>query len=106
MEIGDGAGSASGADRFAARGGQAADNARHAAAYVIGELDARRASGDDLAVSLLRPLDLVEHAKRENPGMRGSDFMPRGGPSPARRLVEMMLRGLYSLRCAGPAGRG
>ncbi len=30
--------------------------------------------------------------------MRGSDFMPRGGPSPARRLVEMMLRGVYSLK--------
>ena len=38
--------------------------------------------------------------------MRGSDFMPRGGPSPARRLVEMMLRGLYSLRRANPARRG
>ena len=56
-------------------------------------------------MSLLKLLDLVEHARRENPGMRGSDFMPRGGPSPARRLVEMMLRGLYSLRRAGAAGR-
>ncbi len=98
MEIDDGAGSVGRADKFAARGGQAADNARHAAAYVIGELDARGASGDDLAVSLLRLLDLVEHARRENPGMGGSDFMPRGGPSPARRLVEMMLRGVYSLK--------
>ena len=106
MDIGDGAGSASGADRFAARGGQAADNARHAAAYVIGELDARRASGDDLAVSVLKLLDLVDHARRENPGMRGSDFMRRGGPSPVRRLVEMLLRGVYSLGRANPARRG
>ena len=90
MEIGDGAGSASGLTGLRPAAAGRPDNARHAAAYVIGELDARGASGDDLAVSLLKLLDLVEHARRENPGMRGSDFMPRGGPSPARRLVEMI----------------
>ena len=104
MEIGDGAGSASGDDRFAARGGQAADNGRHAAAYVLDVLDARRASGDDLAVSLIELLDLVEHARRENPGMRDSALLPRGGPSPGRRVVEMLLRGIYSLGRGNPAG--
>ena len=79
MEIDDGAGSVGRDDKFAARGGQAADNARHAAAYAIGELDARGASGDDLAVALLDLLALVEHAKRENPGMRRSVRLPRGG---------------------------
>ena len=54
----------------------------------VPELDARRESGDDLAVALLKLLDLVEHARRENPGMRGSEFLPRGGPD------------------AGPAGGG
>ncbi len=70
---------------------------RHAAAYVIGVLDTRRASDDDLAVLLLELLELVEHAEHENPGMRGSEFLPRGGPSPGQRVVEVLLPGVYTL---------
>ena len=81
----------------AACGVQPTGNARHAAACVIGVLEACPASADDLAVSLLDLLELVEHAERENPGMRGSEFPPGGRPSPGRRLVEMLLRGVYSL---------
>lgn len=39
-------------------------------------------------------IELVEHAERENPGMRGSEFLPRGGPSPAPRVVEVLLPGV------------
>ena len=57
-------------------------------------------------MSLLGILVLVDHARRENPGMRGSTLLRWGGPSPGRRVVEMLLRGVYSVKRAGPAGRG
>ena len=78
MDVRDRAESASGDDRFTTRGREAADRARYTAISVVDLLEAGRASGDDFAVSLLRLLELVEHAKRENPGMRGSDLLPRG----------------------------
>jgi len=69
-------------------------------------LDARRASADDLAVSLLELLERVEHAEREDAGLRGSEFSPRGHPSPGRRLVGMLLMGVYSLKRGNPASTG
>ena len=106
MVIGNRPQSASVAGRVAACGGRPAGNARHAAAYVIGVLEARRASADDFAVSLLERLERVEHAEREDAGLRGSEFPPRGRPSPGRRLVEMLLMGVYSLKRGNPATTG
>ena len=99
MAIEDGAQPVPAGERLAARGREAADNARWAAANVVGVLDARRRRRPTtLAVSLIDLLDLVEHARRENPGMRGSELLPKGGASPARRPVEMLLRGVYSVK--------
>ena len=83
-------------DRLTARGREAADNARWAATRVIERL--ANPGGNTLASDLLELVTLVEHARRENPGMRGSELLPKGDTaSPGRRPVEMLLRGIYSV---------
>lgn len=82
-------------DRLTARGRQAADNARWAAAHVVDRL--ANPDENSLARDLLDLLALIEHARRENPGMRSSELLPKGNTaSPGRRPVEMLLRGVYS----------
>lgn len=63
---------------------------RWAAADVIAALDARRAAAEDLTVALVDLLYLVEHAKRENPGVWGrATAEARGETAAARRLAEL-----------------
>lgn len=89
------------------RGGrEAADRARYAAISVVDLLEGRRVSAGDVAVSLLQLLELIEHAKRENPGMWGSDLLPKAGPSVERRLVEMLLRGVLQPEARRSGGGG
>ena len=85
MDTEDRAESASGDDRLEVRGGEVTDNAPPRGGLRRGSAGGPGVSVGDLAVLLLKLLEFVEHAKRENPGMRGSALLPKGGPSPAPR---------------------
>ncbi len=86
LEIEDGGGPAPAGDS-ARRPAAARRPTGWAAGNVIDALDARRAAAEDLAVSLLDLLYLVEHAKRESPAC-GAELLPKRGTRSAKPITD------------------